>query len=332
MNNPPPAVRPRRVELRNLDLPTKALVFVLLAGAGFGYLAALVNLFTAHAGADGRQTVKVEELGRLVREKGVAAAVKAVGESLGMDDVVKHYHGSGYGVTQLEAKLNGSMRDMLFISYGVDDAETRDLAEKQRLQLIEWSHLPQNLRKKAYETGMPMNPDTGLADFKKFTDAFGGDKPDPKKAEELELDPSAIAGLVEQACIECHAAGSPDPTASRMLLETYQDIEKYCSEDHGVSYQALALTTHNHLFGFLVVFGLTGFLVSMTSWPAAFRFVAAPLALTVQLVEVACWWLAKGDVFYAQAIFYLGGAVGAALALQIFSTLLDLMIRRRDPA
>jgi hypothetical protein len=95
--------------------------------------------------------------------------------------------------------------------------------------------------------------------------------------------------------------------------------------------KSLALTTHVHLLGFSVLFAMTGFIFSLTDYPALVRILVAPTTLALQVAEIACWWLAKVDVFYAKAIFYLGPAVGTFLLIQIFGALLDLLIRRPEP-
>jgi hypothetical protein len=94
--------------------------------------------------------------------------------------------------------------------------------------------------------------------------------------------------------------------------------------------KALALTTHVHLLGFSVLFAMTGFLFSLTEFPWAMRLFFVPFTLAAQLVEIACWWLAKVDVVYAKMIFYLGPLVGLGLVVQSAGVLLDLLLRRRE--
>jgi hypothetical protein len=61
------------------------------------------------------------------------------------------------------------------------------------------------------------------------------------------------------------------------------------------------------------------------------RLIFVPLTLTAQLVEIACWWLAKADVVFAKAIFYLGPVVAVGLLVQAVGILVDLAFRRPEP-
>lgn len=321
--------KPRLLTLTNLDFPQKVLVVVILATVGFGYLGALANMFAQVAGADGNQTITLDEFPSVYRERGLGGLLQEVQNSMGLDDVIKTYHGSGAGTTVLEASLNGTMRTKILEYYateGEPDEETKALAESDRLALIEWSHLPEELRKRAYEEGITTNEEGG-ADFEAFLNLFGEGK-EPEN-EEVEL-VSLIQDTFTNACISCHSGGGPDAQARKFPMETFDEINAYCVEDHGMSYQQLALTTHIHLLGFSVLFAMTGFLFSLTGYSTWVRAVFAPWTLLLQVVEIACWWLAKGDVLFAYGIFYLGPLIGIGLGIQIFGTLLDLLLRRRS--
>lgn len=317
--------------LRNLDLSQKLLVIIILATVGFGYLGALVNMFAQVAGADGNQSITLDDFSSVYQTKGLSGVLTEVQNSMGLDDVIKTYHGSGSGTTVFEAALNGTMKDKILEYYASDgepDEETKKLAEADRQALILWSHLPYDLRKRAYEEGITTN-ENGGADFEAFRKMFGegGEVPE---GEEVELTP-VIANTVTDACVSCHSAGGPDALARKFPMESFEEINTYCVEDRGMSYEQLALTTHVHLLGFSVLFAMTGFIFSLTSYPLALRAAFAPWALALQVVEIACWWLAKGNVAFAYGIFYLGPLIGLGLGVQILGSLLDLLFRRADP-
>ena len=42
-----------------------------------------------------------------------------------------------------------------------------------------------------------------------------------------------------------------------------------------------------------MLYGLTGLVVSLTSYPGGLRGVLAPLPLVVQFAVIGCWWLAR---------------------------------------
>lgn len=325
---------PVRLQLRNLDFAQKLLVFVILATVGFGYLGALANLFAQHSGQDGVSTITLDEIPSFVREKGIGALFEEIHKSMGVQDAIKVYHGSGAGVTELESALNGTMKGMVLISMVGDqkpDPEEEKIANSLNQMLIQWSKLPESLRRQAYEEGIPTNDD-GDPEMDRFVKLFGSPIPDEatkKEAEDVELVP-LISDTFTDSCVRCHSPGSPDPQAKKIPLTTFDEVNAFCVEDHGMPLKQLALTTHVHLLGFSVLFALTGFIFSLTSYPSFIRILFTPWTLLFQLMEIACWWLAKVDIIFAYGIVYLGALVGIGLLIQVFGSLLDLLFRRKD--
>jgi hypothetical protein len=305
----------RRWKLRNLDAPQKLLVGVIVGTVLGGYGAALLNVFAQHSEADRKATIRLDEFLETYKREGAFALVDKIQQSLGMEDVIRHYHGGGSG-TAMQAALDTSMKTMILDKMVEEEGNTPEVsrqAERLRAMLIQWSNLPEDLRKSTYEEGTPVDDD-GMPRF----------------------DPAALAGsdkvaVVKDAfqnyCVRCHSQAGE---AKEFPLIDYASISRYCVVDTGVSLKALALTTHVHLLGFSVLFAMTGFLFSLTEFPWLVRLVFVPLTLAVQLVEIACWWLAKVDVFYAKMIFYLGPLVGLGLFVQSAGVLFDLLIRRRE--
>jgi len=309
-------MQPRRWKLRNLDAPQKLLVAVIVGTVLGGYVAALLNVFAQHSEADGKATVHLEEFLDVYKRDGLRSLIDKIQQSLGMEDVIRHYHGSGGG-TLLQAALDSSMRSMILDKLtkeqGSKSPDVEKQAEQLRLMLIKWATLPEEVRKNAYEEGTPVNDD-GLPVF---------DPPKPADADKV----TVVKDAIQSYCVGCH---SPSGEARQFPLVDYPAVAKYFVVDTGVSMKALALTTHVHLLGFSVLFAMTGFLFSLTEFPWAMRFVFVPFTLAVQLVEIACWWLAKVDVFYAKMIFYLGPLVGLGLFVQSAGVLFDLIVRRRE--
>ena len=56
-----------------------------------------------------------------------------------------------------------------------------------------------------------------------------------------------------------------------------------------------AQSTHVHLLGFAMLYGLTGFIVAFTSYPGWFRGVLCPLPLVAQVVDISFWWPGRMD-------------------------------------
>ena len=89
-----------------------------------------------------------------------------------------------------------------------------------------------------------------------------------------------------------------------------------------MSLEKLAQSSHVHLLGFAVLFGFTGLLFALTSYPAPLRFVLAPLVLLAQVADIACWWLARIDgsqgEMFARIIPITGSLVLLYMFLPIF--------------
>lgn len=440
----------RRLLLRNLDFSQKLLVATILLAVGAGYLGALANLFQQHAGADGVATIKFDELYDSVKTKGAVATLNRVADSLGKQDVIRVYHGSGStrmeaalngtmmekapdlersvliewsrlpepirkrtyqdglptkakkddpnAPTQLEMALKGSMKSKILEELAGKpeeaDATQKALADGLNQMLIGWSHLSADLRKQAYEQGVPLK-ESGVGDLDAFVAAAKANKlaelkgrepiikdtvqnncvtchapgaddkaekyplgslaelekfcvpasttpepdfavlasllgPDAKKDAFTNVKRSPlVTDILKQHCTKCHASGSNDAQARNLPLATFDEVNGYCEKDRGMSFKQLALSTHVHLLGFSVLFAVTGFLFSLTSYPGLVRVVFVPWTLFFQIIEIVCWWLAKLDSLFAIAIFYLGPIVGIGLGIQLLGTLLDLIFRRR---
>ena len=142
-----------------------------------------------------------------------------------------------------------------------------------------------------------------------------------------------IKALLTDRCARCHKSGGDDAKAADYPLETYPQIKKYLTTDSGgaMSLTKLAQTTHVHLLGFAMLYGLTGLLLAFTSYPGWLRGLLAPLPLLAQVVDISLWWLARLDEPYgptcARFIPFTGMIVGGSLGLQLLLALFDLFGR-----
>jgi hypothetical protein len=88
-----------------------------------------------------------------------------------------------------------------------------------------------------------------------------------------------------------------------------------------LSVDALTQSTHAHLLTFALLWAATGFVFAFTTYPAPVRAFLAPLVLVAQVVDVACWWLARLEPptgpYFALAIMGTGAVVGVGVAAQI---------------
>src|SRR5262249_54468048 len=107
----------------------------------------------------------------------------------------------------------------------------------------------------------------------------------------------------------------------------WEQVHEYCevqTTDGGTSVKKLALSSHVHLLGLAMLYGMTGLIITLTTYPAWVRTVLGPLPIVAQLVDITCWWLGRLDPIYAKAVVFAGGAAALGLVLQICLSLFDL--------
>jgi hypothetical protein len=310
----------RRLTLLDLPLVPRLVIAVFLISVGVGYFSALVQLHFQAASP-----------GRLLPD---------------MDDAARIYNGDPHHKSQLERVLteaeslpfngSGTMRPAFtFKSPGWKGAVSRrakedkvDLiqAEKnlradrdgERLGLIAW--IQAGAPKQAYEDGFPLPADRK---DKPLTEKYKGE--DDQHRPTL-----LVKSLLHDRCVRCHEEGKSGG-AGDAPLEAYEDVKAYCdvqTRGPGMSLTKLAQTTHVHLLGFSMLYGLTGFIFAFTRYPGWLRFLVAPLPLLAQVADISCWWLARLDPSFARTITITGGIVAAGLFLHIVLSLFALFRRR----
>jgi hypothetical protein len=144
-----------------------------------------------------------------------------------------------------------------------------------------------------------------------------------------------IKTILTTRCVHCHGK---DGEVHHIPLEDIEHWKPYVKvkTSSAMSPEKLAQTTHVHLLGFSMLYGLTGLILALTSWPGWIRLPLAPLALVAQVVDISFWWLARMDtpvvgpeklpigVYFAHAIPISGAVVAGALGLQILLSLFSL--------
>jgi hypothetical protein len=322
---------PRTFVLRDLPLAARLTLALFLMSVGIGYFSALVNLHFQSA---------------------------SPGEPMPTDeDVVRDYHGKS-NMSQLERLLTahpnlpfngqGSMRsaftkrkasgwktavknkakemskdrdqpldpDKAADLVAIEKEVQRDL-DGERLAVIGW--VRDGTKKDAYEDNH--FPLTGNLAKLPITPKFVEEENGQRFAK--------VKSIIDARCVRCHSE-SAGGAGSEFPLDTFEEIVGYTTSEGptGKSLTKLALTTHVHLLGFAMLYGLTGLVLAFSSYPRALRVVLCPLPLLAQLVDIAFWWLARLEApqgpQFAQAIRISGGVVGGALFLQIVLGLWNL--------
>jgi len=339
-----------RWTLRDLPLPAKLVVSTFLISVGLGYLWAIAQIHFKHASvgepmptpADlvarfsgapwplvpkpeaekkGDEVGKADEMG--VKVPGVK--VKTI-----IDKRCAWCHGNGG--ERAEEELTSYDKISVFVKttpefpkgqlYAVVNGTRKSWNKKNMVKAFfekseDWDDLSAEQRKavephrEAERLALAAWLDAGAPKAQYEADSFplpaGFDPKDlPKDVQTVSapLAPAAIGG----------AKPPPDPwkEAKRRQL----------------SVEALTQSTHAHLLTFSILWALTGLTFAFTRYPLAVRTLIAPIVLIAQVIDVACWWLARLDPpagpYFALAIMGTGAVVGIGLVLQILLSLWDL--------
>ena len=314
----------RRFVLRDLSLDARLVVAAFLVSVGIGYFSALVQLHF--------QAASPGQLLPGPRESGII------------------YHGPKKVMSQLERILtaneklpfngSGSMRAAFTTrstgwqhaikeeakKHKLDPKKKSDLLEAEKLLraerdgeiliLVDWVH--SQLPEKAYEEDSYPLP-AHLAN-QPITDKFVSEENSAKSAQ--------IKTILETRCVRCHSEGKTGP-AAQAPLESYEDVRDYSQVETagaGMSLRKLAQTSHVHLLGFAMLYGLTGFIFCFTSYPIRVRLLLAPLALVAQVVEISVgWWGGRAyEPLATNALPVFAIIAAAALFCHIVGSLLNM--------
>lgn len=138
-----------------------------------------------------------------------------------------------------------------------------------------------------------------------------------------------VSQIINDRCARCHFDGARG-AEGEIHLEEFRVVQEYAAtpapdrSGGSMSMQKLAQTTHVHLLGFSMLYGLTGLILSLTSYPLWFRLILGPWPLLAQLIDISFWWLGRADPVYARLIPVTGGLAAMGLLFQIGFTLFDI--------
>jgi hypothetical protein len=314
-----PPTPPPRFSLRDLSLSARLVLSLFLVSTGIGYFSALVQLHFQHARA-----------GELLPSK---------------EDAAETYHGTP-GMSTLERLIRadeskpfdkfGTMKPAFSTeSIGWDTAVTEKAAELK----IDEEKAEKLLRKERdrevaavlwWIKAGASKPDYEKCplpkDFFKELDKPLEEKPFIKGANESYY--ADVSQIIRVRCARCHSLGKRQP-AGAVHLNTWEGVKVYLRPptqggSSGMSLKKLAQTTHIHLLGFSMLYGLTGLILAFSSYPCWLKVILCPLPLLAQIIDIGCWWMARFDPIYAHFILYTGGVVAVGLMLHIVLSLLNM--------
>ena len=308
-----------RFSLRDLPLATRLVIAAFLVSVGIGYFAALIQLHFQHA-SPGKLLPDAEDTANAYHGRTGMSQL----ERLLVSDENKPFNGSGSMRQTFTIKSAGwktaikrRARDK-GIAVAVAEEQLRSERDGERLAVLDW--IRTGASRRAFEennhvlsANLVRHPITS-----EFAEAASEGSVRVK-----------VGAIFEERRARCHREDG-GAGAGRVPLETWEQVHDYCEVDltgGGASLKKLAQSSHIHLLGFAMLYGLTGLIVSLTSYPGWLRLLLAPLPLVVQLGDISMWWLARLDPDFARAIIVSGAIVATGLFLQITLSLFNLFGR-----
>jgi mono/diheme cytochrome c family protein len=336
------APTPYPLTLRNLPLAARLTLAAFLISVGIGYFAALVQLHFQHATPGEALPTLDNAVERFHGHVGPRPETR-LEALLTESDTEKRFSGQGQMTAAFTIKstkprwkdaIKEKAKDLAARAgnrRGVADqaaaeAELRKERDTERLAVLAW--VREGASEKDYNEDKFCLPDD-LAKrpmTEKFLVEEDGQVAEPRMVK--------IKAILEGRCARCHNPGGEDGAAAQYPLDTYANLKKYVSVQtaSAMSLPKLAQTTHVHLLGFAMLYGLTGLILSFSTYPRFLRVLLCPLPLVAQVVDISFWWLARlpephGPTF-ARAIVVSGGVVAVGLALHILLSLFNLFSKK----
>lgn len=329
---PPPA--PHIFTLRELPLAARLTLALFLLSVGVGYISALVQLHFQHA-TPGEALPSQSDAVRIFHGDVGAKPQCKIEQLLPEDYQGKKMNGQGqmtaafYSRAEDYKEAINERASALAKKRGVKKpdqaikeeakAEVDKERDGERLAMIAWIHA--GAKEAEYnDDHFPLPEDLAKKPLtRKYLVADGDKIADPPALK--------IQTLFQERCANCHQDGGE---AQSFPLTNYAEIKKCAAvkTSNGMSLEKLAQTTHVHLLGFSMLYGLTGLILAFSSYPRWMRLLLCPLPLLAQVVDISFWWLARlpepqGPLF-AQAIVVSGAIVAIGLLLHIVLSLFNL--------
>ena len=328
-----------RVLLRDLPLAARLTLALFLISTGVGYVSALVQLHFQHASPGNvlpspDDAVKIfhgqtgdrpmSKMERLVRASPDSGRFNGSGQ---MSDAFFKKSEDWKEAVKERAKALATKGGRK-VDTALAEAAVRQEREGERQALIAW--LEAGASPGDFKSDRFTLPESLAAQSvtEKYLAAGDDGKPASPRAVK-------VASIVQDRCVRCHQEKEPeDAAAAKYPFDTPERLKAYTvvQTASAMSLIKLAQTTHVHLLGFSMLYGLTGLVLAFSSYPMLLRCVLCPLPLLAQLVDISFWWLARLEAPYgphfAQAVAVSGGVVALGLLAHITLGLFDLFGRK----
>jgi len=317
-----------RLRLRDLPLSARLVVSAFLLSVGLGHCAALVQLHMQHA-TPGNLLPTGEDAERIF-SGAKAERPKSKIEILLEAEENQQFNGNGQMCVAFTTKstkpdwddaIDERAKTFAKDSDDIQDAERKQAEEElrrerdgERLAVVAW--ISSGAKKETYDRDRFVLPNE-LKDY-----------PVTAKYVVKEGDVCTVktTSILTDRCVRCHKPNGVGK-AKEYPLHDYAKLKPYVQVTEtstAMSIDKLAQTTHVHLLGFSMLYGLTGLIFAFTSYPGVIRAVIAPLPLLAQVADISCWWLARIDPTFAHVIVVTGGMVAGGLGLHIVLSLFSM--------
>ncbi|MCI0461104.1 MAG: hypothetical protein L0Z62_29495, partial [Gemmataceae bacterium] len=306
----------QRLVLRTLPLASRLTLAAFLVSVGIGYCSALVQLHFQHA-SPGTLLPEPEDAANAYYGRTGMSQL----ERLLVMDEGKPFNGSGSMRQTFTTKSAGwksainrrAKEKKLSLRHA--EEELRSERDGERLAVLDW------IRRGANQTAYEENNHVLSSHLvhRPITSEYVESGPDGTTRVK-------VASIVENRCARCHGEGKSG-SAAQFPLDSWEQLHEYCeveTTEGGMSLKKLAQSTHVHLLGFAMLYGMTGLIFTWTSYPGWIRALLGPFTLLAQVVDISFWWLGRLDPLYARAIVFTGAAVAVGLFLQVVLSLFNL--------
>lgn len=129
----------------------------------------------------------------------------------------------------------------------------------------------------------------------------------------------ALEPLVSRKCAHCHQPGQNPP-----LVRNYDEVRLLLQRDGGKPVQALARTTHVHLFTVPLMLFPLGFFFLRTRYSERLKCLLIVLPFAALVWDIAHWWITRFFPAAAWGVLFGGMAFCLAFASQWALTLWDV--------
>jgi len=137
-----------------------------------------------------------------------------------------------------------------------------------------------------------------------------------------------VKEVMARRCIRCHMPGGKMkqvPFAqSRPQGPEYQLVKPFTAQTSGMSWGALARSSHAHLFGLATLFAVAGWIFLHTGASPRVKGCIVSAPFVALFMDVGSWWLTKLDAAFAIGIIAGGALMGLSFAVLIAWPLLEM--------